>query len=935
MRLLNIAKHVPIQAICFLLPFLLSAQQGLEIRGTVTDAHMKPLALATVRIAEGDWNISTTTTTDGHFSIGFTPATPNFNIILQISHVGKAIAVKTINASNIGQSQNIILRDLNLKLQEVEVNGIRRRTTGSNSSIIFDREAIEQSQALSIANVLNYLPGQTIVKPGVTVQGMQSLTMRSALSPNSIDALNNAFGIQFQVDGSSFSNDANMQAMNPGFMGMFSANNIQNPENSVVQDRGYRNGTLYKSYSNEFAANNGIDMRQIPAENIESIEIISGVASARYGDYTTGVINIQRQAGVTPLRINARVNEATQNLGLNKGLNLGKGRGVVNIGLDYLNSNDDPRNSLKSYRRLAGSLLWTYQENNRHRFKNTLSMDANTTLDQTKLDPDLGNDRMARFNNHRINISNRSSWLLKLPWIYDIQLQASYSFGRQESYDQIYLNGYTVKGITDAMTTGIFEGYYVPGYYLSTKQIIGIPVSASARVETNSIFKIAKGTVYKLTTGINYSYSANKGPGLVIDPDRPRFSDRGFKNDRPRNFRQTPSLSNVGLYAENVLTTKIAGRVFNANMGVRADIQNEFLTVSPRLSANYKISKQLGWNVAYGVATKAPSLSQVSPGNVFIDVPLINVYNGSTNESVYLAYTQVIDLNKVDIKPYRSNTFETGLTYDAKPFHLSAYYFNRVNTNGFTTQTELLPLSLPNYTVVSTPGQKPSYTPNGTYKTYNATYNRMVNGIYNSTNGVEVMIATDKVDAIATSFSINTAYYATYSKNNTTTINLDGVIRYDLPAVYGVFGNMESKLTNIKSTITSSTHIPALRMAIMMTTELFWVNNTLQYPSSIYPIGYYNKDLQYFALTPQQARSPEYAHLAKQPTSSGDPLVMTPAFVYPNIHLRMSKEIGDFLRFSFSAYNVFNIRPANSVGSGTFYFNGQPAYGAELIFSIK
>jgi hypothetical protein len=49
----------------------------------------------------------------------------------------------------------------------------------------------------------------------------------------------------------------------------------------------------------------------------------------------------------------------------------------------------------------------------------------------------------------------------------------------------------------------------------------------------------------------------------------------------------------------------------------------------------------------------------------------------------------------------------------------------------------------------------------------------------------------------------------------------------------------------------------------------------------------------------------------------------------------MSKEIGDFLRFSFSAYNVFNIRPANSVGSGTFYFNGQPAYGAELIFSIK
>ncbi|WP_127128052.1 TonB-dependent receptor [Pseudoflavitalea rhizosphaerae] len=928
------ARFLIMLPMLFVIPLSLAARQWQELKGKVTDEQLRPLAFATVKLSDGAWSVSTSTKTDGSFTLGFSASDSNYIYTLEISYVGKATLKGKINQNNLNKAPYFKLRDLNLKLPEVEVNGVRR-VANSNSSIIFDREAIEQTQALSLANVMNYLPGQTIVKPVVTVQGNQILTMRSALGVNSIDALNNAFGINFQLDGASVSNDANMQAMPSGRSGFFGANNIQNPENSVIGDRSYRNGTLFKSYSNEFQANTGIDMRSIPVENIESIEVISGVASAKYGDYTTGVVNIERQAGITPWRVNIRTNEATQNFGINKGFSLKNGWGAMNIGFDYLYGKDDPRNSLKNFKRTNFSILWSYQNNGRARFKNTLSIDGSSTLDKTDLDPELGTQRMARMENKRIRISNRSSWTYKRNWFYDFQIQGSYSIGEQDSYDQYYLNTATVKPMTDAMETGMHEGYFIPGYYLAFKQLLGKPITFSGRVETNSLIKFGKKITNKLSIGANYSYNANKGAGLVIDPDRPRFANTGNKNDRPRPFRQVPTQSNAGVYVTNEFKTKLFKRSLSINLGIRGDIQNQFFTVSPRVNTRYTITDKLNWNAAFGIATKAPGLNQISPGNVYVDVPVAPVtYNGNVKESLYLVHTQVIELNDLDIRPYRSRTFETGFTYDIKPFHLSAYYFYRENSNGFTTQTVLMPFHLPYYDVTSVPGQKPTYTRKDTNYVYNATYNRTVNGAFNTTNGIELGLSIDKIRSIQTSFSFNTTIYYTHSKTKTTSINTSSV-RYDLPAVYGVYGSTASKLTNIKSTVTSSTHIPALRMAVMLTGELFWVNSVYMDPLAALPIGYYTSEMKYFPLSYEEAGSDAYQHLRRNVNADGNPVSYNPPFLYPNVHLRLSKEIGDFLRFSFNAYNVFNIRPTYDATGGPRYFNGQPSYGAELSFKIN
>lgn len=902
-----------------------------EFRGKVTDEAGAPLTLATVKVQSQD--IIYYSGADGIFSIPL--ATGATELTITISHIGRESITRNYNGAELEKLQVIKMLPLNLKLPEVEVNGVRRKTSASNSSIIFDREAIEQAQALSVANVLNYLPGQTILKPTISIQGATVLTLRTAIPPNTDQALNQAFGISVQIDGNTISNDANMQAINPAAFGFFGAHQIDHPENNFIRDRSYRNGTLYKGYLGD-VANNGIDLRQIPAENIERIEVISGVASARYGDYTTGITNIERQAGITPLRVNVRTNEGTQNIGLNKGFKVSPHIGVLNFSLDFLNSNDDPRNKLKAFQRIGGSVLWTYKQDNAFRFRNTFGIDVNTTLDRTKRDFDEGTERMAKFSNRNVRVSNRSEWIINTPWIYNISLQGSFSAGRQESYEQRYVNSNAVMGITDAIVTGIHEGYFVPGYYLGVQQIIGEPVTASGRIEARSIFK-SKKTNNILTFGANYSHTSNKGPGVIIDISRP-FLDGGDKNgDRPRPFRQLPEQNNIGVYLSNNLNTKLLGRSFNADAGIRGDFQNKYFSITPRINANWRILKDITWNIAYGIATKAPSLSQISPGDVYTDIPLVNAYNGYAAESVYLAYTHVFNGGNPDLRPYRSYTFETGFNVDAKAIQLSVYYYNRTYKDGFATSSRVLPVELPSYTVTPRPGQKPLYEPSGTTKTWHLGYSVISNAAWSRTNGVELMVSTQKIRALQTSVSATTSFNHTYFLNKAEDVSIysngQEIIDITKDTWYGVFKNQASKALNIKSTIVTSTHIPALRMVVIFSGELFWVNRLETLFNGIYPVGYIDRYGKYFPLTPEQARSDEYLHLRKK--VDAERITYTPSMVYPNVGMRVSKEIGDVLRFSFNAYNVFNIRPVHQTSSGTDYYNGQPSFGAELIFTIK
>src|SRR5690606_39431610 len=65
----------------------------------------------------------------------------------------------------------------------------------------------------------------------------------------------------------------------------------------------------------------------------------------------------------------------------------------------------------------------------------------------------------------------------------------------------------------------------------------------------------------------------------ICDPDRPRHLLDGGGNERAYDFEQLPSAQNWGLYIENSIKGLLGSKKYNANIGVRADIQNGYFTL--------------------------------------------------------------------------------------------------------------------------------------------------------------------------------------------------------------------------------------------------------------------------------------------------------------------------------------------------------------------
>lgn len=894
-----------------------------EVQGSVYDTAGKAITFAYVQIRE--LALNAVTDNAGHFSFVLPVPARGENIQLEVSHVGKDTYKKTlISGKNI--SLHIVLNDLSYALPEIQVTSVRQATLNSNSSIVFDRAAIEQTQALSLSDILNYLPGKKITPPNV--MDKLNITLRSEATSGSF-GLNNAFGTAIVMDGSPVSNNANIQAVNVSRNGFGTANQI-----------GVGTGRM-----NDYA-NNGIDLRQIPVENIESVEVISGVASARLGDYTDGAVLVNRQAGISPLRVSTRMRYGTQNISLSKGMKLSRKLGALSVSMDYLNSNEDPRDKFKSFNRVSGSVSWSYASTGKVKFKNTLTVDYATNIDKIREDPDDGSHSAASFKNYNFSVNNRSSLQLKKAWLKKIDFTVSYSGGKQDSYDQVYVNISSIKQITTAMETGIHEGYFVPGYYYAIRRLIGRPVNGFARLELNNYFRTGA-LFHNVIVGGNVNYSGNRGPGLVEDPNTPRTSNynQGVTN-RPIAFNRTLFTQTYwGIYAEDRITTDIANRPANISLGIRGDKQNGFFVVAPRISLNYALSKQVNLNAAFGMASKAPALLQINPGDVYYDIPLLSYYAGNAAENYYLAYTHVIQVRNQNLKSYTSSMSEAGLSWKQPLFRVSMNMFYKETHDGVAGNTDYTRVTLPVYKVSkAVPGAKPEIEQTGT-KNYNVTYSRLNNALETSTWGSELFVNTNKVRSIQTSFTFNTSFYNTYYFNKNLVMGdmamFDEFVLQGKTAIVGLYDKNENSTYTLKSGITASTHVSALRLVVSISGDIFWISKTKYNQASLYPVAYYTKDMELVPLTKDAARTAEYQHLWR--TDEDRTLTNNLPNVYSNWHAVISKEIGNNLRFSFSAYNFLYLNQnkqklvTTSTGASTMSFfslRTAPSFGAELRLTL-
>ncbi|MFD2970157.1 TonB-dependent receptor domain-containing protein [Sphingobacterium bambusae] len=903
-----------------------------QLSGRIVDEAGQPLPYVSVFLKE----LNQYYVTDKQGNFQFKYATQRLkDAHLTVSMIGRQ--GKTVDVDLRGGSKTlpaISLPLLSVGLEEIAVAPQVNKNLESNSSLYINREVIEQSGALSLNDLLNLVPGQKIAPP--SLQQVQQANLRGASlstgNSHTRDAfsLNNSFGVAVIMDGIALSNNANMQTRNPGLDGMGSSY-VFGASSGL-----YGSDNRLSNYTGDYTFG-GTDLRQIAVDNIDNIEVIAGISSAKYGDMTNGAIVINRMAGYTPFTFNVQLRDNATSYGLNKGFQTAK-LGAFTIGGNFTRSFQDNRDKLKSYDRIGTNLMWTTSAGVNRAFTNTFAVDYGKNLDRVLVDPDDPTASMVRFKSSNFSASNRTNYRVENSFLTNIGLNLRYSQNYQNTYKEEHKNGAFVV-YTDATETGVTEGTYAPGIYTAVTNIEGKPIDFSARFDLTGAY--ATGSImHTLTFGSNFNYSKNMGRGQLIDPTRPRqntwTSTGSSKSERYYDFSMIHAQQQLGFYVEDVFTAYLADKPLNVRVGSRMDLFERYLTASPRANLNYEITPDLRLGLAYGFGSKAPALAQLYPGPLFYEIPLFQYTavndNGAIDEanSLYLLYVDRYMPDNSNLKPSSSQQLEFSVAYAKRGFKWNINIYDKRTFGDIATRVDYETIFLDHYTANPDAAAELPYIIDGE-KQYRLTRRTFANGRKTVNNGVELLLSTPKWDAIQTSFNIRggitrSTYYPLEGTSNQQIFTNPGTDPGY--ATVGIYPLLARTTWSSNAALTSSTHIPSAKLLINFVSEFNILNKTNTSERDGIPIGYYTADGTYFPINTFDESNANYAHLLR-------PLELinnqNQPGVYTNFHLNISKEISKRLTLAFNVYNVFNYRPQYVRSDNTLIIpNSKPTYGAQL-----
>ncbi|WP_196885449.1 TonB-dependent receptor domain-containing protein [Aureivirga sp. CE67] len=854
-----------------------------QFRGKVLDNETKQ-PLRDVLVKDQGSLRWTVTNENGYFEfpVKVYPITFKFHLL------GKVDVIKTYKSL---PKENIIyLKEDNLKIDEVVVTAKRsKKSTGSN--IVLEKQAIELVQAQSLADVMQLIPGKSISESNLHER--QILTLRTAIfdegqanntdkglgASNNPYLINNSFGVGYVIDGVPINNNVSLSGGRGSYLGIF---NNATANNSVGM---------------------GLDLKNLSLENIESIDIVQGISSAKYGDHNTGLIKINKAHGHTPFRFSSTLRGGSIGASLSKGVSLGENTGFLNLGLDYLKSDSDPRNSISNFDRINFSSSWFKQEKGKYR--NTLSFSYGQHLNADNSVANSISDRRKKVDNNRFRISNNHKRYYKNSFVNELEALVSLDYSINKTFNSVRKNN-GGEPVLNSYTEGTYEATYTPVAFRAHENIENKPFSFFTKIEASKVFSLNE-TKFKISLGGTFGIDKNFGRGNFNEADQKLLgnsSSSGGSAFRNVNFNDiVPADKKISTYLTTNIKSTLFGKLWASELGLRYDNYNKIGTFSPRFNTTLKFNNQFKARFGFGLFAKSPALQTLFPGEVYYDYVLADY---RTNQySFALAHTFVREYENPDIKPSKTIKYETGFDYNHEYFHASVTgYFNK-QYDGFTNQSTFEIAELPVYEYTFYEDRKPDYVQTGTTPTV-LRYSKPTNALNSKNLGLELLIGTRKIKAINTRFSLSGSYRYT-----NTFSDLDGYVfseESDSEAFIGVHKATPNTYETINSSITATHHISSIGLVITLTAEQFWMSNYRSSSYNVNPFAYYDRDLNYFEIPESERGNDKYIPIRRSASSAGG-VNSNRSKIFANYHLKLAKEFDNGLRVSFYAVNFLNHLP--------------------------
>ena len=848
--------------------------------------------------------------------------------LIDISYLGYESLSKLLNIKS-DLSLKIKIVATSLQLKEVSVVA-KNSAAGASTSSTIGRQAIEHLQATNLGDLMQLLPGATMQTPDLTAAN--SLQIRNA--SNAGFDKNNSFGTSIIVDGVPVSNNANIES------------NLGGNNNTAGQ---------------------GVDLRQISADNIETVEVIRGIPSAEYGDLTSGAVIVKSKSGKTPYEIRTKVNPTTINTSFGKGFQFGKKAGFLNTNFDYVQAWGDPRKKTESFDRYSFTL--NYGNTFFKKWKTNTKFSYSGLIDWTGQDADAAIDGTEDYQtNNSFKISHDGKIALNLPFMRTLSYTFGFSTVQSESYKKAKVaNSSNFLPILTETETGYYEVPYQTSSYLTGGGTISNPQDIFAKLSNSFGFKLLKSWTHQVGMGVEYRYEQNKAQGYYNDD--PTLPLKPNSDGRPRPYYDIPSISQFSGYVEDKMSWKMLGMKTNLSAGLRYTMlqpgkEEQVWALSPRINASIAVSKNIEVRLGFGQNAKTPGLTHLYPDKKCIDreaartIPEPNVL-----DRIVMYHTMVYDVQRsVGLKNAVNTKYEIGVDFKLpEDRSISIIAYQDVTPNGFGNYSDYFTYLAERYRngsgIKYNTGSKPTLDPSTApyaVDTVYATKGQFGNTKWSRGRGVEFDANLGRINALNTTLYVSGAYMESSSK----TVGLDYSspknftgLQYkdiDTPPFKYIYesGWLVSTSRSFNSSFRVVTNIPLLRMVLSNTIYATWYTYQGETTQKKTPIGYIIANLSggvdRYPITDAMLTDPDYLikghKLSEGIIDNSDNLPTKSVTPIWNISTRLTKEISKYAGFSFFVNNTLFYEPwqRSSTYSTTLTQrnSGKFSFGMELFLKL-
>ena len=894
------------------------APKGYLLEGCVLEAGSEaPVIGAVVKV--GEEYLWTTTDIEGNFTF---ENVQKGEYVLEVTCLGYVNSSMTINVSQDVQGIVITLHENSLALDEVVVTA-QKAKEGLGTTQNIGRNALNHLQLSSTTDISALLPGGKTVNPDLTSENSFSLREGGAANGNA------AFGTAVEVDGVRLSSNASF-----GEMG-------------------------------------GVDTRGVAVENIESIEVITGVPSAEYGDLNSGMVKINTKKGRTPVNLTFAVNPRTYQTSISKGIDLQNDNGILNLSAEWARAVKKLISPYESYDRTGITL--SYSNNFAQSLRFEAGLAGNIGGMDSKDDPDafIGQFKKERDNALRANAS--LNWMLNRPWVTSLKFDASVNFNDNLSRFHKYESYASNQPAVHSMMPGYFLAEQLPLTYFSDQITDSKELDFAASVKYNW-HKRWDGWKSLLKAGIQWKANGNVGQGEYYED--PTLAANGY---RPRPYTDYPFMHNISVYAEEQMTIPITTTKLEIMAGLRLEnvfirnsLYNNKTTLSPRFNAKWQITDGLSIRGGWGITEKLPSYYILYPKQEYRDIQTFGFSYGDKASYIYYTQPYTVTYNP-NLRWQRNSNSEVGIDAAFADMKVSLVGFYNVTKGPYNFLNVYEPYS---YDILQRPegfvmpdnpqikvdsqtgmmyvrGSQDDYWTPMDVKVTDGTFaksTRQNNGADVKRAGAELVVDFPEIKPLKTKFRLDASYtYTKYLNEQLSAYYQDGWSHttlanrsYQYVGIYANGGGNNSvangKIThNLDANLTAITHIPQARIIITCRLEAtllrrsrnlsqykgadyaFTVSETDNNPTggniydgksytAVYPVSYMDLDGNVHPFTAAQAADPDFANLILK---SGNiyTFAQDGYGMYMSANLSITKEIGDHVSLSFFANNFTNSRP--------------------------